>query len=72
MANERVKSVGGYLMRLAGGVAVIIGLLGVFATLAQGNVTGLVLSIIFIVGGVVLLKRSPDLGRGGRRERGHA
>ncbi|MEU7586854.1 hypothetical protein AB0A95_11190 [Micromonospora sp. NPDC049230] len=72
MANERVKSVGGYFMRLVGGVAVILGLLGIFATLAQGNVTGLVLSIIFIVGGVVLLKRSPDLGGAGRRERGHA
>ncbi|MEU7614033.1 hypothetical protein [Micromonospora sp. NPDC049204] len=72
MANERVKSVGGYFMRLVGGVAVIVGLLGLFATLAQGNVTGLVLSIIFVVGGVVLLKRSPDLGRAGRRERGPA
>ncbi|MEU4472130.1 hypothetical protein [Micromonospora sp. NPDC023888] len=72
MANERVKSVGGYVMRLVGGVAVIVGLLGLFATLAQGNVTGLVLSIIFIVGGVVLLKRSPDLGRAGQRERGPA
>ncbi|MEU8327604.1 hypothetical protein [Micromonospora sp. NPDC048839] len=72
MANERVKSVGGYLMRFIGGVAVLVGLLGIFATLAQGNVTGLVLSIVFIVGGVVLLKRSPDLGRAGRRERGPA
>ncbi|MFF0153859.1 hypothetical protein [Micromonospora sp. NPDC005203] len=72
MANERVKSVGGYFMRLVGGVAVILGLLGIFATLSQGNLVGIVLSIIFIVGGAVLLKRSPDLGRARQRERGPA
>ncbi|MCT2276680.1 hypothetical protein [Micromonospora chalcea] len=48
-------------MRLVGGVAVILGLLGIFSTLAQGNLVGIVLSILFIGGGVFLLKRSgPD------------
>ncbi|MET8044730.1 hypothetical protein ABZU25_28160 [Micromonospora sp. NPDC005215] len=69
MANERVKSVGGYFMRLLGGVAVIVGLLGLFAVLAQGNLIGVVLSIIFIVGGAILLKRSGDRSGPGRREK---
>ncbi|WP_410813889.1 hypothetical protein [Micromonospora sp. 067-2] len=63
MANERVKSVGGYLMRLLGGVAVIIGILAAFSALAQGNPVGLVLAVAFIAGGAFLLKRS---GRGSR------
>ncbi|MEU1811939.1 hypothetical protein [Micromonospora aurantiaca (nom. illeg.)] len=50
-------------MRLVGGVAVILGLLGIFATLADGNLVGIVLSVLFIGGGVFLLKRSG----GGRR-----
>ncbi|MBQ1041195.1 MULTISPECIES: hypothetical protein [unclassified Micromonospora] len=54
-------SVGRYVMRLVGGVAVIVGLLGIFGTLADGNLVGIVLSILFIGGGVFLLKRSgPD------------
>ncbi|MDW3847754.1 hypothetical protein NMK34_14205 [Micromonospora sp. BRA006-A] len=48
-------------MRLVGGVAVILGLLGTFGTLAEGNLVGIVLSLVFIGGGVFLLKRSgPD------------
>ncbi|MGY4908161.1 hypothetical protein [Micromonospora aurantiaca (nom. illeg.)] len=48
-------------MRLVGGVAVILGLLGIFGTLAEGNLVGIVLSLVFIGGGVFLLKRSgPD------------
>ncbi|MBO4138965.1 hypothetical protein J5U46_02195 [Micromonospora tulbaghiae] len=61
MVDSRGKSVGRYLMRLVGGVAVIFGLLGIFATLADGNLVGIVLSVVFIGGGVFLLKRSgPD------------
>ncbi|MEW2590457.1 hypothetical protein AB0893_08585 [Micromonospora aurantiaca] len=61
MVDSRGKSVGRYLMRLVGGVAVILGLLGIFATLADGNLVGIVLSVLFIGGGVFLLKRSgPD------------
>ncbi|MFF5056956.1 hypothetical protein ACFY1S_27595 [Micromonospora sp. NPDC000663] len=58
MTNERVRSLGGYFMRLLGGVAVIVGILGFFATLTEGNLVGLVLSVIFVVGGAVALKRS--------------
>lgn len=65
MANERAKSVGGYLMRLIGGVAVILGILGIFSTLVRGNLIGTVLSVVFIVVGVFLLKRSGRAGRAG-------
>ncbi|MET8118549.1 hypothetical protein [Micromonospora sp. NPDC005189] len=58
MANERVKSVGGYLMRFLGGVAVIIGLLGIFSSLAEGNLVGIILCVVFIAGGAFMLKRS--------------
>ncbi|MEU4790628.1 hypothetical protein AB0F95_13095 [Micromonospora tulbaghiae] len=61
MVDSRGKSVGRYLMRLVGGVAVILGLLGIFGTLADGNLVGIVLSLVFIGGGIFLLKRSgPD------------
>lgn len=61
MVDSRGMSVGRYVMRLVGGVAVIVGLLGIFGTLADGNLVGIVLSILFIGGGVFLLKRSgPD------------
>ncbi|MET8234641.1 hypothetical protein ABZS77_28595 [Micromonospora sp. NPDC005298] len=63
MTNERRMSVGDYVLRLVGGVAVIVGLLGIFGTLAEGNVVGMILSGIFIVGGVVALKRSGPSGR---------
>ncbi|MEV7327510.1 hypothetical protein [Micromonospora sp. NPDC093244] len=58
MTNERVRSVGGYFMRFLGGVAVIVGILGFFGTLTEGNLVGLILSVIFVVGGAVALKRS--------------
>jgi len=64
MVNERVKSVGGYFMRLLGGVAVILGILGAFTGLYQGNLVGLVFSVVFIVGGSILLKRSGAIGAG--------
>ncbi|MEW2444258.1 hypothetical protein [Micromonospora marina] len=61
MVDSRGKSVGRYLMRLVGGVAVIFGLLGIFGTLAEGNLFGIVFSLILVGGGVFLLKRSgPD------------
>ncbi|KAB1909570.1 hypothetical protein F8279_03220 [Micromonospora sp. AMSO1212t] len=61
MVDSRGKSVGRYVMRLVGGVAVVLGLLGIFGTLADGNLVGIVLSLVFIGGGVFLLKRSgPD------------
>lgn len=58
MANERVKSVGGYFLRFLGGVAVILGILGIFSSLAQGNLVGIILGVVFLAGGVFLLKRS--------------
>ncbi|MGC4896700.1 hypothetical protein [Micromonospora sp. DT31] len=58
MVDSRGKSVGRYLMRLVGGVAVIVGLLGAVSSLADGNLVGIVLSAVFIGGGVFLLKRS--------------
>ncbi|MFG1867170.1 hypothetical protein [Micromonospora arborensis] len=66
MANERVKSVGGYIMRLLGGVAIIVGILMFFGTLPEGNLVGVVLSIAFVAGGAVLLKRSGGGSRAGR------
>ncbi|MGC4746778.1 hypothetical protein ACLQ28_14095 [Micromonospora sp. DT201] len=66
MADERAKSVGGYFMRLLGGVAIIVGILMFFGTLPEGNLVGVVLSIAFVAGGAVLLKRSGGGGRAGR------
>ncbi|MEW1586903.1 hypothetical protein AB0283_15865 [Micromonospora vinacea] len=57
MANERVKSVGGYTMRILGVVAIVVGVLAIVSSLAQGNLVGVVLGAIFLAGGVVLLKR---------------
>ncbi|AXO38121.1 hypothetical protein ACGFLT_22340 [Micromonospora chalcea] len=39
-------------------MAVIFGLLGIFGTLAEGNLFGIVFSLVLIGGGVFLLKRS--------------
>ncbi|MCZ7438087.1 hypothetical protein O7598_16880 [Micromonospora sp. WMMC241] len=58
MMDSRGKAVGRYLLRLVGGVAVIIGLLMAFSSLADGNLFGIVLSAVFIGGGVFALKRS--------------
>jgi hypothetical protein len=69
MVNERAKSVGGYFMRLLGGVALILGILGVFSALSNGNLIGVALSIAFIVVGGILLQRSgrSDRARGAAR-----
>ncbi|WP_430503119.1 hypothetical protein ACQRWP_16650 [Micromonospora trifolii] len=64
MVNERGRLVGGYLMRLIGGVAVIFGLLMLFTALSRGDIIGLVLGGVFVVGGAFLLKRSSKIGRG--------
>lgn len=58
MVDSRGKTVGRYLLRLVGGVAVIVGLLMAFSSLADGNLVGIVLSAVFIGGGVFALKRS--------------
>ncbi|MET7865290.1 hypothetical protein [Micromonospora taraxaci] len=58
MTNERGKAVGGYFLRLLGGVLVILGILGLFSSLAEGNPVGLIIAGAFVVGGAVLLKRS--------------
>ncbi|SCF27470.1 hypothetical protein [Micromonospora chokoriensis] len=63
MANERVTSVGGYFLRLLGGVLVILGLLGIFSSLPEGNLVGLILAVVFVAGGVVMLKRSGGADR---------
>ncbi|MEU4401029.1 hypothetical protein [Micromonospora orduensis] len=65
MTNERGMSVGSYVLRLVGGVAVIVGILGFFGTLTEGNIVGLVLSVIFVVGGIVALRRSGGTRRAG-------
>ncbi|MEE3922367.1 hypothetical protein V2I01_40990 [Micromonospora sp. BRA006-A] len=45
-------------------MAVILGLLGTFGTLAEGNLVGIVLSLVFIGGGVFLLSApAPTAGR---------
>ncbi|MEW2146674.1 hypothetical protein AB0869_28080 [Micromonospora vinacea] len=58
MTNERTKSVGGYTMRILGVVAIVVGVLAIVSSLAQGNLVGVVLGAIFLAGGVVLVKRS--------------
>lgn len=58
MTSERVKSVGGYTMRILGVLAIVVGVLGVVSSLAQGNLVGVVLGVIFVAGGAVLIKRS--------------
>lgn len=55
--------VGSYLMRLIGGVAVIFGILMLFAALSQGNVVGLVLGGVLVGGGAFLLTRSGRTGQ---------
>lgn len=66
MVDERVKSVGAYFMRLLGGVGVILGILGLFSSLTRGNLIGVALSVAFIAGGAVLLKRSGGVSRAGK------
>ncbi|MET7951023.1 hypothetical protein [Micromonospora sp. NPDC005324] len=63
MVNERGRLVGGYLMRLIGGLAVIFGLLMLFSALSRGDIIGLVLGGVFVVGGAFLLTRSGKIGR---------
>ncbi|MEU7978426.1 hypothetical protein AB0B63_07820 [Micromonospora sp. NPDC049081] len=65
MANGQVKNVGGLLLRVLGVLLVVVGVLGVLASLTQGNVVGIVLGVVLVVGGAVLLKRSGRAGRSG-------
>ncbi|MET7371894.1 hypothetical protein [Micromonospora arida] len=58
MTNERVRSVGGYFVRILGVLAIVVGVLGVVSSLSQGNLVGVILGVVFIVGGAFLLKRS--------------
>ncbi|QLQ35446.1 hypothetical protein [Micromonospora robiginosa] len=58
MMDSRGKAVGRYLLRLVGGVSVIIGLLMAFSSLVDANLVGIVLSAVLIGGGVFALKRS--------------
>ncbi|WP_430500800.1 hypothetical protein ACQRWP_03740 [Micromonospora trifolii] len=58
MTNDRVRSVGGYTMRILGVLAVVVGVLGIVSSLSQGNLVGVILGVVFIVGGAFLLKRS--------------
>jgi hypothetical protein len=58
MVDTRAKSVGRYLMRLVGGVLVILGALAIFGTLSQGNLTGAAIGAVFIIVGALLFKRS--------------
>ncbi|MFE9917023.1 DUF308 domain-containing protein [Micromonospora sp. NPDC005553] len=58
MTNERVKSVGGYTMRILGVVATVVGVLAIVSSLSQSNLVGVLLGAIFLAGGVVLLKHS--------------
>ncbi|MCG5460522.1 hypothetical protein AB0K35_15500 [Micromonospora sp. NPDC053740] len=58
MTNERVRSVGGYTMRILGVLAIVVGVLGIVSSLSQGNLVGVILGVVFIVGGAFLLKRS--------------
>lgn len=66
MENERARSVGRYVMRLLGGVCVILGILAVFSALAQGNLVGVAIGAVFIAGGAFLLQRSGGFSRAGR------
>ncbi|MEV6801553.1 hypothetical protein AB0M91_24885 [Micromonospora rifamycinica] len=65
MANEQSRTVGGYLVRILGVLAVVVGVLGLLAALTQGNVVGMVLGVGFVVGGALLIKRSGRAGRSG-------
>ena len=56
MVDSKAKSVGTYLLRLISGVAAILGALAIFSALARGDLFGVVLGVIFIVGGVIGLK----------------
>ena len=67
MMDIRKQSVGSYFLRLFGGVAVIVGVLGVFSSLADGNLFGVALCAAFIAGGAVLLKRSARMASPGMR-----
>lgn len=58
MVDSKTRSVGNYILRLVSGVAVILGALAVFSALARGDLFGVVLGVIFIVGGVIGLRYS--------------
>ncbi|MET8258670.1 hypothetical protein [Micromonospora sp. NPDC005205] len=58
MTSEQVKSVGRYPMRILGVLAIVVGVLAVVSSLAQSNLVGVILGVIFVAGGAVLVKRS--------------
>ncbi|SCG64808.1 hypothetical protein [Micromonospora humi] len=64
MVEQRGKSIGSYLLRVVGVVAVLCGLLMAAGSLINPNVVGVVLAFLLIGGGVFALKRS-----GGPRSR---
>jgi hypothetical protein len=57
MVDGKGKSVVAYFLRLISGLAVIVGALMVFSALARGDLFGVVLGVVLIIGGVVVLKR---------------
>lgn len=63
--DQRVRSVSVYLLRLIGGLLVIIGVLGIFTALSQGNLIGTGISVAFVAGGVALYRQSVRVGRAG-------
>ena len=63
MMEVKAKSVGSYFLRLIAGLAVIIGGLMVFSSVARGDLFGIVLGIVLVVGGVAVLKRQGRAAR---------
>jgi hypothetical protein len=57
MMDINGKSIGGYLLRIVAGVAIIFGVLMLVSSLARGDLFGIVLAVILIAGGAVVLKR---------------
>ncbi|WP_181548787.1 DUF308 domain-containing protein [Micromonospora saelicesensis] len=45
-------------MRILGVLAIVVGVLAIVSSLSQGNLVGVILGVVFIVGGAFLLKRS--------------
>ncbi|WP_140158150.1 hypothetical protein [Micromonospora sp. NBS 11-29] len=56
---------GRLVLRVVGVVAVVVGVLGALSSAVNGNLVGIVLSAVFIAGGVFALKRSGAPRRAG-------
>ncbi|MEV4350598.1 hypothetical protein AB0J83_39580 [Actinoplanes sp. NPDC049596] len=64
MVDIKAKSVLGYLLELAAGLAIIVGVLMLVSSVYRGDLFGILLAVVLTVGGILVFKRP---GRSGAR-----